>query len=62
MSQDYDFLGVAQNNEELIAYIKEVHLTTAVEPHHPPLDSHMTSPPVDTAYVLKLLKNKVFNL
>lgn len=58
MSQDYELLGIAQDNEELITYIREVHLAPAIEPHHPPILSNLTEPPEDTAYVIKLLNNK----
>ena len=59
MSQDYELLSVAQDNPLLITYIREVHLRPAIEPHHKPLESLAAGPPEDTAYVLKLLNNKV---
>lgn len=59
MSQDYELLSVQQDNPQLITYIREVHLQPAIEPHHKPLESQATGPPEDTAYVLKLLNNKV---
>lgn len=58
MSQDYELLGVSQDNPQLVTYIREVHLAPAIEPHHKPLESE-NSVSKDTAYVLKLLKNKV---
>lgn len=58
MSQDYDLLSVSQDNPQLITYIREVHLRSAIEPHHRPLDA-TPSLPADTAYVMKLLNNKV---
>lgn len=58
MSRDIDFYGLAQNDPQLIAYIKQVHLKDAVEPNHPTIESH-SDPPEDTTFVLKLLKNKV---
>lgn len=59
MSKDNEFLGVAQDNPDLITYIREVHLTPAVEPHHRPLETSGPFPSEDTAYVIKLLNNKV---
>lgn len=59
MSQDYELLSVSQDNPQLVTYIKEVHLGPAIEPHHRPLDSGITGPSEDMAYVLKLLNNKV---
>lgn len=58
MSQDNEFYGVAQDNPQLITYIREVHLTPAIEPHHKMLESEDTISN-DTIYVLKLLNNKV---
>ncbi|XP_056648338.1 protein Star [Diorhabda sublineata] len=57
MSQDYDLLGVSQDNPQLIMYIREVHLTPAAEPNHKPLKSDEEISE-DTAYVIKILKNK----
>lgn len=57
MTQDYELLGVSQDNPQLVAYIREVHLSAAIEPHHKPLESEDVVFP-DTAYVMKLLKNK----
>ncbi|KAJ8920170.1 hypothetical protein NQ315_011831 [Exocentrus adspersus] len=57
MSQDYELLEVAQDNPQLVTYIREVHLAPAIEPHHKPLESE-NAISKDTAYVLKLLKNK----
>ncbi|XP_019878757.1 protein Star [Aethina tumida] len=57
MSQDNEFYGVAQDNPQLITYIREVHLTPAIEPHHKMLESEDTISN-DTIYVLKLLNNK----
>ncbi|CAG9818558.1 unnamed protein product [Phaedon cochleariae] len=61
MSQDYDLLGVSQDNPQLVMYIKEVHLTPAIELHHKPLESKDEVSP-DTSYVLKLLKNKTYGV
>lgn len=58
MSRDNEFLGVAQDNPELITYIREVHLSPAVEPHHKPLETLGPFPTEDTAYIIKLLNNK----
>lgn len=58
MSQDYEFLNVAQDNPELIMYIKEMHLRPAIEPNHKALESSL-SINQDMDYVLKLLNNKV---
>ncbi|XP_018329594.1 protein Star [Agrilus planipennis] len=58
MSQDYELLEVAQDNPQLVTYIREVQLVPAVEPHHRPLESTGPQPPSDTAFVLKLLNNK----
>lgn len=58
MSQDYELLGVSQDNPQLVTYIREFHLTPAVEPHHhEPLESE-DGISNDTAYVIKLLNNK----
>lgn len=59
MSQDVELLNVAQDNPQLITYIREVHLRPAIEPHHKPLEYQALGPSEDTAYVLKLLNNKV---
>lgn len=58
MSQDYEFLNVAQDNPELIMYIKEMHLRPAIEPNHKALESSSTINQ-DMDYILKLLNNKV---
>ncbi|KAK5644862.1 hypothetical protein RI129_006162 [Pyrocoelia pectoralis] len=58
MSRDNEFLGVAQDNPDLITYIREVHLSPAIEPHHKPLESLGPFPTEDTAYIIKLLNNK----
>lgn len=58
MTQDYELLSISQDNPQLIAYIREVHLTPAVEPNHKPLESSNVTPD-DTIYILKLLNNKV---
>lgn len=58
MSQDYELLGVSQDNPQLVTYIREILLFPAIEPHHNPLQSTDIMSP-DTTYVLKLLKNKV---
>lgn len=58
MSKDNEFLGVAQDNPELITYIREVHLTPAVEPHHRPLETAGPLLTDDTSFILKLLNNK----
>lgn len=58
MSQDYEFLNVAQDNPELIMYIKEMLLNPAKEPHHKPLESTITLNN-DVALMLKLFNNKV---
>lgn len=58
MSQDYDLLGVAQDNEQLISYIRDYHLGPAIEPNHPPIESNLATPPEDTAFILKQLNNK----
>lgn len=57
MSQDYDLLGVSQDDPQLIMYIREVHLTPAIEPNHKPLKSE-DEISEDTAYVIDLLHNK----
>lgn len=59
MSQDYELLSVTQDNPQLITYIREVHLRPAIEPHHKPLEFMPEGLPEDTAYVIKLLNNKV---
>lgn len=58
MSQDYDLLGVSQDNPQLVTYIREILLFPAIEPNHKPLQSEDIISP-DTVYVMKLLKNKV---
>lgn len=58
MSQDYELLGVSQDNPQLVTYIREILLFPAIEPHHKPLQSEDIISP-DTVYVMKLLKNKV---
>nr|CAH7757671.1 unnamed protein product [Callosobruchus chinensis] len=57
MSQDYELFGISQDNAQLITYIREVHLSPAIEPNHRPLESEDIILQ-DTVYVLKLLKNK----
>ncbi|KAJ8966115.1 hypothetical protein NQ317_011020 [Molorchus minor] len=57
MSQDYELLSVSQDNPQLVTYIREVHLAPAIELHHKPLTPQDTVSK-DTAYVIKLLKNK----
>lgn len=58
MRQDYELLGVAQDNPQLVTYIREILLSPAIEPNHKalPLEDNIS---MDTAYVIKLLKNKV---
>lgn len=58
MSQDYELLSVSQDNPQLITYIREVHLTSAIEPNHRALESSNATPE-DTSFVIKLLNNKV---
>lgn len=57
MSQDYELLGVTQDNPQLVTYIREFHLTPAVDPHFHEMepDGDLSN---DTAFVLKLLNNK----
>lgn len=58
MSQDYDFMGVTQDNPELVMYIKEVFLAPAIEKNHKPIEFNAEGPSEDVAFVLQLLKNK----
>ncbi|CAG9864538.1 unnamed protein product [Phyllotreta striolata] len=61
MSQDYDLLGVSQDDPQLVTYIREVHLSSAYEPNHKPKqeprkeDEEMSE---DTAFVVRLLDKK----
>lgn len=60
MSQDYEFLNVAQDNTELIMYIKEMLIESAKESHHKPLESPIVINK-DLLLVMKLLNNKVID-
>lgn len=58
MTQDYDLLNVAQDDPQLITYIREVHIRPAVDPHH--LHVYNMSHPSDkTLFVAEILRNKV---
>lgn len=58
MTQDYELFGISQDDSQLVTYIREVHLSPAIEPNHKALESsHEIFP--DTEYVVQLLKNKV---
>lgn len=50
--------GIAQDDPQLIMYLREVALFPAIEPHHKALESQETISS-DTEFVLKLLNNKV---
>lgn len=58
MTQDYDLLNVAQDDPQLITYIREVHIRPAVDPHHYHV-YNMSQPSDKTLYVAELLRNKV---
>lgn len=58
MSQDDELLSVAQDNPELIMYIKQMLLETAKETHHKPLESTIIINR-DVTHVMKLLNHKV---
>lgn len=58
MTQDYDLLNVAQDDPQLITYIREVHIRPAVDPHHYHF-YNMSDPSEKTIFVAKLLNNKV---
>lgn len=61
MTQDYDLLNVAQDDPQLITYIREVHVRPAVDPHHYHVfnSSFYMQPTERTLYVSKILNNKV---
>lgn len=61
MSRDNDFLGVSQDNPDLITYIREVHIKPAVELHHSPFETINPVLTNDVEEILTLLKSKVSN-
>lgn len=58
MSQDYEFLNVAQDNPQLILYIKEVLMDPAKETHHKPFEPTIVINK-DMTLIMDILKNKV---
>ncbi|GLV34252.1 Star [Carabus blaptoides fortunei] len=60
MTQDYNLLNVAQDDPQLITYIREVHVRPAVDPHHYHVfnSSFYMEPTEKTLYVTKILNNK----
>lgn len=58
MSQDYDFLGVEQDNPQFINFIRTIHLRDAVDRHAKPLEFGDSQPTPEIQYILKLLNNK----
>lgn len=58
MSQDYDFLGVEQDNPQFINFIRTIHLRDAVDRHAKPLEFGDSHPTPQIQYILKLLSNK----
>lgn len=58
MSQDYEFHNVAQDNSELILYIKEMLLEPAKELHHKPFEPTIVINK-DITLIMDLLHNKV---
>lgn len=60
MSQDYELLGIAQDDPQLVTYIRAFQLKPAVDHHHHQYDSDgNVTASEDTLYVLKLLNYKV---
>lgn len=61
MTQDYDLLNVAQDDPQLVTYIREVHVRPAVDPHHYRVinTSAYGRPTTRALYIAKLLNNKV---
>ncbi|XP_017776662.1 PREDICTED: protein Star-like isoform X1 [Nicrophorus vespilloides] len=59
MTQDYELLGVSQDNPELISAIKQYFLKPGVEPHHKPIEYIAESPSEHIEYLLKILNNKM---
>ncbi|CAH0555091.1 unnamed protein product [Brassicogethes aeneus] len=57
MSQDNEFSRVSQDNPLLITYIREVHLTPAIEPNHKLINTEETISN-DTLFVIRLLEDK----
>lgn len=61
MSRDYELLEVKQDNPQLIAYIRQMHLRPVKEMQGEYTDVYSDRPAEDLAYILKLLNNKVSN-
>lgn len=59
MSQDYELLEVKQDNPQLIAYIRQMHLRPVKEAQGEYTDVYTDEPAEDLGYILKLLNNKV---
>lgn len=61
MTQDYDLANVAQDDPQLIMYIREMHMSKAVDPHHYELfNATAYGRPTERAiYIAKLFNNKV---
>lgn len=59
MSKDYELLEVKQDNPQLIAYIRQMHLRPVKEAQGEYTDVFSDAPAEDLAYVLNLLENKV---
>ncbi|XP_076265930.1 EGF receptor activation regulator Star [Rhynchophorus ferrugineus] len=57
LSKDMELNGIAQDDPQLIIYLREVAVFPAIEPHHKALESQ-NSISNETEYVLKLLNNK----
>ncbi|XP_060528365.1 protein Star [Cylas formicarius] len=57
LNKDIELNDIAQDDPQLIVYLKQVALSPAIEPHHKPLQPQ-TGISYDTEYVLKLLNNK----
>ncbi|XP_022906085.1 protein Star [Onthophagus taurus] len=58
MSKDYELLEVTQDNPQLIAYIRQMHLQPVKETQTEPNDIVLDEPNEEIGYLLKLLKNK----
>lgn len=64
MTQDYDLANVAQDDPQLIMYIREMHMRKAVDPHHYELfNATAYGRPTERAiYIAKLFNNKKYGV
>ena len=59
MTQDYEMFEVKQDNPQLVAYIKQIHLQSLRDATHDYVDSTSDLPSEDMQYLFQLLNNKV---